>query len=147
MIEIKNILVTTDLSKNATAVEPYAAELARRFKAQIELVHVFDPISFIGSTREQRADDLQKAANAFADREHIGVNTVLLEGHPVTELVRYAKAQKADCLAIATHGWTGLNHMLLGSVAEHLVRTMPCPVFSVRPARIIAFKDDERKRK
>lgn len=140
MIEIKNILVTTDLSKNATAVEPYAAELARRFKAQIEMVHVFDPIHFIASNRERRAEDLKKAANVFADREHIEVNTVLLEGHPVTEIVRYAKAQNATCLAIATHGWTGLNHLLLGSVAEQLVRTIHCPVFSVRPAKIISFK-------
>jgi nucleotide-binding universal stress UspA family protein len=134
MIQMKNILVTTDLSENATAAIPYAAELARRFAGRIELVHVFDPIQLTGTNRDKRAEELQKLASKFAEREHVEISTVMLEGHPVHEIVSYAKAQKADCVVIATHGWTGLHHFLMGSVAERLVRLVNCPVFSVRPA-------------
>lgn len=136
MIEFKNIMVTTDLSENANAAAPYAAEMARRFNGSLELVHVFDPIQLTGSIRTKRADDLKRLAKVLGEQVHLPLNTVLLEGHPVTEIVHYATASKAHCLIIATHGWTGLQHLLMGSVAERLVRLMPCPVLSIRPQHV-----------
>lgn len=133
MVEFKNIMLTTDLSENANAAEPYAVEFARQFDGRIELVHVFDPFQLTGSSREKRAQNLKITANIFQARDHVPINTILLEGQPVSELVNYAKSAKADCLVIATHGWTGLHHLLMGSVAERLVQLMPCPVFTVRP--------------
>ena len=57
----------------------------------------------------------------------------MLEGSPKAEIVRYARAENIDLIVISTHGRTGLAHMLIGSVAETVVRTSPCPVLTVRP--------------
>ena len=157
MIELKNILMTTDLSENANAAAPYATELCRRFKGRIQLIHVFegilyypaepepgsylvDPIGVTASVRNERNKQLGLAAMALTDREHVEVAPILLEGHPATQIVKYAADQKVDCLVVATHGRTGLSHFVFGSIAERLVRMSACPVLSVRPAKITPGK-------
>jgi universal stress protein A len=57
----------------------------------------------------------------------------VVEGSPKAEIVRYARKQDIDLIVLATHGRTGLSHVLMGSVAESIVRTAPCPVLTVRP--------------
>lgn len=157
MIELKNILMTTDLSENANAAAPFAAELARRFSGRIQLIHVFedvlyfpmvpepgsyafDPVGMMDSIRNEKNRQLKVAAKALGDKEHVEVTPVLLEGHPPTKIVKYAADQKADCLVVATHGRTGLSHLIFGSVAERLVRMSACPVLSIRPTKIVPGK-------
>jgi nucleotide-binding universal stress UspA family protein len=57
----------------------------------------------------------------------------VVEGPPKVEIVRYARTQDIDLIGLATHGRSGLAHVLIGSVAENVVRTAPCPVLTVRP--------------
>jgi nucleotide-binding universal stress UspA family protein len=57
----------------------------------------------------------------------------VVEGSPKTEIIQYARKRNIDLIVIATHGRTGLAHVLIGSVAETVVRTAPCPVLTVRP--------------
>lgn len=157
MVDFKKILVTTDLSENANAAVPYAVELARSFKGRIELVFVFedilyfptapepgsyaiDPVQIMESARNERKRQLDQLAKAIGEREKIEVKPVLLEGHPPTQIVKYATEHKFDCLVVATHGRTGLSHFVFGSVAERLVRMAVCPVLSVRPAKIVPAK-------
>lgn len=157
MIQFKNILLTTDLSENANAAAPYAAELARRFQGRIQLLHVvedllyfptapepgsyaIDPVAILESVRCERKKQLEQCAKELSNREHLEVKPVLLDGHPATAIVKFAVDQKVDCLVVATHGRTGLSHFIFGSVAEKLVRMSACPVLSVRPAKITPGK-------
>jgi nucleotide-binding universal stress UspA family protein len=57
----------------------------------------------------------------------------VVEGSPKVEVVRYARSQGIDLIVLATHGRSGLAHVIIGSVAESVVRTAPCPVLTVRP--------------
>jgi universal stress protein A len=57
----------------------------------------------------------------------------VLEGSPIVEIVRYARKQDIDLIVLSTHGRSGLDHVIMGSVAENVVRTAPCPVLTVRP--------------
>src|SRR5437773_1965198 len=121
MIEFKKILVTTDLSENSNAAMPYAAELARRYNGTLELLYVFedilyfptapepgsyaiDPVQIMESARGERNKQLELAAKLFSELEKVKVKPVLLEGHPPSQIVKYATEQKADCLVVATHG-------------------------------------------
>ena len=58
--------------------------------------------------------------------------SALLEGNPASDIVKFAQSQEIDLIVIATHGLTGIKHLLLGSVAEKVVRMAPCPVFTVK---------------
>ena len=60
------------------------------------------------------------------------VTREVLMGHPFVEIIRYAREQDVDCIVLGTHGRSGLSHLLLGSVAERVVRKAPCPVLTVR---------------
>lgn len=150
MIAFKNILLPTDLSANADAAAPYAVELAKRDGGRIQMVHVFEdlvfyplPIAeapvaidvsdFIKGSHADRVKTLGDKAQALAKSSGVDVVPVVLRGHPVHELVRYAKDEKADCIVVATHGRTGAPHLFFGSVAERIVRQSPCPVLSIRP--------------
>src|SRR5438046_2273748 len=105
MIDLKNILLTTDISENANAAAPYAAELARQFKGRIQLVHVFEnflyfPVApelggyavdaerMMEAARIERKKQLEQLAKTLADREHVDVTPVLLDGHPATQIVK-----------------------------------------------------------
>jgi nucleotide-binding universal stress UspA family protein len=71
----------------------------------------------------------ESALEDVSDREH---RVLVTSGHPARRIVEVAADQQADLLVIATHGRTGLRRMLLGSVAEQVIRQAPCPVFTVR---------------
>jgi len=150
MITFKNVLLLTDLSSNADAAAPYAVELARRDGGRIQLVHVFEDLTFytipiseapiavdlsdyIKGTHSDRAKKIGEKAAALAKSSGLAVVPVLLSGHPVNQIVDYAKKEKADAIVVATHGRTGAAHAFFGSVAERVVRQSPCPVLSVRP--------------
>ena len=150
MTTFKNVLLLTDLSSNADAAAPYAVELAKRDGGRVQLVHVFEdlvfysvPISeaplavdlsdYIKGSHADRSKKLGEKAAALAKGSGLPVVPVLLTGHPVNQIVDYAKKENADLIVIATHGRTGAAHAFFGSVAERVVRQSPCPVLTVRP--------------
>jgi|KBSMisStandDraft_5_1062788.scaffolds.fasta_scaffold133277_4 nucleotide-binding universal stress UspA family protein len=147
MARITRILVPTDFSAPADAALDYARDLARQFGASIHLVHVFDdPLTsgaFVGDGAVVMPFELREAAEAYAreqlDSRHVahagtlpGSATALLHGPPAKRLVEQAKEDKADLIVMATHGRTGLGHLLIGSVAERVVRMASCPVLTTR---------------
>lgn len=151
MTAFKSILLTSDLSENADAAAPYALELAHRFGGSISLVHIFedaafyaaaaasegmmvDPSEWITSSLRDREKKLAAIAKKLAEQGGVAVTPVLRQGHAATEIVKAAKELNSDCVVIATHGRTGLSHLVFGSVAERVVRLSPCPVLSVRPS-------------
>lgn len=157
MPDLKKFALTTDFSTNADAAISYAVKLAKAFDGSIVLIHVFDdsfvynstllgggmyasPTKWIETTSARLKKQLEVKAGEIASKERVPVEPVLLQGNVAEEISGYLKEKKMDCLVTATHGRTGLAHVILGSIAERLVRTSPCPVLTVRPAKIVSEK-------
>ena len=147
MIRIARIVVPTDFSPTSDAALDYARGIASEFKASIDLVHVFDdPFTsgaFVGDGTVMMPLDLRESLENWA-REQLaqrhashtntlpGSSTVMLTGAPAKRIVEHARETHADLIVMATHGRTGLGHLLLGSIAERVVRTATCPVLTWR---------------
>jgi nucleotide-binding universal stress UspA family protein len=143
----QNILVTTDFSPAASAGLRKAAELARSVGAKVTVGHVFDPSPLApyatrgsSSAQLELGQDVEKAIHeALAEvvREHFeGVEqaktAVIISANAADGICHYAAKEGVDLIVVSTHGRTGLAHLLIGSVAERIVRQAPCPVLTVR---------------
>jgi nucleotide-binding universal stress UspA family protein len=138
MSMVRNILVPTDFSETSNGALGYALGLARAFGAQLYLLHVpggtgenfeanFPVGRFEGAPREWMSGFLNPGEIARLAPEY-----AVRIGVPAEEIVRYADARNIDLIVMGTHGRTGVAHLLMGSVAERVVRTAPCPVLTVR---------------
>lgn len=140
MTAITRILVPTDFSETSDAALDYAKELAATLGASIHLVHVFeDPYrvaAFAPEVYGGVSPGLREAAIARAERElraRVPESFDLLTGPTAQAIVDCAAERGADLIVMGTHGRTALAHLVLGSVAEHVVRTARCPVLTIRP--------------
>jgi nucleotide-binding universal stress UspA family protein len=142
MIELKRILLPTDFSECSERARSYACELAKRFAAELHLLHVVAPVSLPGYVGPVPEELLHPEEGARAQLEEWndpafeqiqGVVRAITTGTPFVEIVRYARDREVDLIVMGTHGWSGLTHMLLGSVTEKVVRKASCPVLTVRP--------------
>jgi nucleotide-binding universal stress UspA family protein len=156
MIVLKTILVATDFSEPSDAALAYGRELARTFRAQLVVVHVAENLVTFGGADGFVAlePDLQRDLAAAAKRrlaalisaedvEQLSARTVLLTSNTTAaSITDYAKEANVDLIVIGTHGRGGIAHLLMGSVAERVVRTAPCPVLTVRhPEREFVLPD------
>jgi universal stress protein A len=140
----KRILCPTDFSPPAEAAVHAAADLARDSGAELTLVHVYQwPIpplpevqivrpELLQDTLSALEQDLAAARAAALEKGAPRVDTLLLEGSAWHRIVDAARERGADLVIVGTHGRTGLRHVLLGSVAEKVVRHAPCSVLVVR---------------
>lgn len=146
-LHLKRILVPTDLSAPSARALAYAAAFARQFNAELTVLHVYDQIvsapahaspmetyqlvtSIHESLRWEIEQFIKKTLPSSEDAPAYRLEIV--DGAPVDEVVNVAGREKFDLIVIATHGRTGLKHILMGSVAEKIVRHAPCPVLVVR---------------
>ncbi|HEY2154786.1 MAG TPA: universal stress protein [Isosphaeraceae bacterium] len=153
MLEFRSILAPTDFSEHASKALRYAAALAERFGATLHLLHVLPEVVPMAPDLVAGAPDLVIATalppEYYRDTEAeslealgrvldpswgavASVERAVRLGDPVEEIIDYAAEQRIDLIVIATHGRTGLGHVLLGSVAEQIVRHSPCPVLTIR---------------
>jgi universal stress protein A len=145
MIAIKRILVPTDFSETAGVALDYARVLASAFAAKLDVIHVLeDPlpgwkppghvaaIPEIRTGMEQDARLQMDRVLSDADRARFRAELTTLWGKPFVEIIRYAKEHGCDLIVMGTHGRGPLAHMVMGSVAERVVRHAPCPVLTVR---------------
>jgi universal stress protein A len=146
VIEIRSILAPTDFSAHSEKAMRYACGLAERVGAELHLLHILSEILPAGpdpllmpvmppeyyEENEQRARETLSRLLDPAWGSPRSVVTTVRWGSPVESIVNYADEQKIDLIVIATHGRTGLSHVLLGSVAERIVREAPCPVLTIR---------------
>jgi nucleotide-binding universal stress UspA family protein len=137
MLPVQRILHPTDYSDCSRAAFATAAGLARSLGAELVVVHVMPPVEVIplhaGALAYPHGDRNQ--ARAMLERiidPSITVRHVLTEGNPTDEILKIAMSESADLIVMGTHGWTGLNRFLIGSVAEHVLRKAPCPVLTVK---------------
>jgi nucleotide-binding universal stress UspA family protein len=149
MISLKTVLVPTDFSEASGSALTYGKAMAGAFGASLHLVHVMEDLMahawaaevYVASMPQLRdeieKESRQRLATVFTDEERrqYRVVTALLAGNPFLEIIRYAKAHDVDLIVMGTHGRGAIAHMLLGSVAEKVVRKSPCPVLTVREAQ------------
>jgi nucleotide-binding universal stress UspA family protein len=123
--------------------------MAEAFGASLRVVHVMEDLlahawaaEVYVSSMPQLRDEIEKESRqrlgallTDAERERLRAETALLAGNPFLEIIRYAKAHDVDLIVMGTHGRGPIAHMLLGSVAEKVVRKSPCPVLTVREAQ------------
>ncbi len=151
MILLRKILVTTDLSDFSLAAFEYASTASIFFNAEIFLLYVYgnrEPRGHTHYTEEEALKALKEFAQSSVS-SGLDVHTVVRCGAPAEEIIRYAQQEGADLIVIATHGRTGLRHMMMGSVAEKIVRLSSIPVLSVKPGpfrdRILKDEDIENE--
>jgi nucleotide-binding universal stress UspA family protein len=146
MLTIKRILVPTDFSECSEHALKYGREMASTFGATLHLLHVVqDPYTQpwaaeafpapLGDLLQQWQEQAHARLKALLpEGERSGAMIAVQVGSPFQEICRYAEEQDIDMIVIGTHGRGPLGHMLLGSVAEKVVRRAPCPVLTVRHA-------------
>jgi len=140
MFEIKTILVPTDFSAASDLALRYGHELAKAFQAHLTVLHVTDdPVLFAPTTSDEyRARKISESNARLAEniRQVLGtgeeVEMVSTCNSAATEIVDFAKKRQMDMLVMGSHGRSAMASMLLGNVAEHVVRHSPCPVVTVR---------------
>jgi universal stress protein A len=146
MIQLARILLPTDFSEFSSEATKYACALAEQFDAELHLLHVLEihqsttPDFAMGLALPSRTKESRKAAEKALENvldskwaEGRKVVKAILEGTPFLEIIRCAKEHGIDLIVMGTHGRSGLVHVLIGSVAEKVVRKAPCPVLTVRP--------------
>ena len=147
MLALKNILVATDFSEASDAALTYGRTMARTFGATLHVLHVADNVylrAFGAEAYVPAVPDLQTEVNEAARKQ---LDELLIDSDgsgPVTRKVLrtsnapaavitdYAASERIDLIVVGTHGRGGVAHLLMGSVAERVVRTAPCPVLTVR---------------
>jgi universal stress protein A len=142
---IKRILFPVDFSSFSEEALAYAQPIAKAFNARIDVVYAdetnygeiaaFGPID-VGLLRGQYSDESNKRIKELAQslrKSGFKSSGTLRAGRAHYVITEVAKEQKTDLIVIATHGHSGLEHLLMGSTAENVVRHATCPVLSVRP--------------
>ena len=143
MILLNHVLVATDFGEASDAALSYGRALARTFGATLHLLHVTenvylkavgtDTYSVVFPELQRDVDD--EARGKLKDRIDQDTPTemaLLTSNAPAASIVDYAKTHQIDLIVVGTHGRGAVAHLLMGSVAEKVVRTAPCPVLTVR---------------
>ena len=153
--EIKKILVPIDFSDYSKNSLKYSVNFAKSFNASLILVYVVEPVIYppdfsmgqiaipaAGLEMDKRAkEEMDKLAEKEIPSE-VKVQKIVKTGKPFIEIIETAVEEDADLIIIATHGHTGVEHILFGSTAEKVVRKAPCPVLTLRePAKGFRFKE------
>jgi nucleotide-binding universal stress UspA family protein len=144
------ILSATDFSEDSNLALSYAEELARRFTAEVILLHVdqalppvmispdMGPVMDVGAMT-RIAEDQRMAAQKELDKlvnrmreAGLKARSLLKVGSPFLEIIHAAQGDNADLIVMGTHGRTGIAHVLMGSVAERVVQKAHCPVLTIR---------------
>jgi nucleotide-binding universal stress UspA family protein len=133
------ILVPTDFSAASEAALAYGRELANQFDAALHLLHIAENPFLRVVVSDRRL--LEEAAVRWLqdrltddDRRRGAIAIVEQSDEPASEILRYAKSAHIDLIVMATHGRSGLARVVLGSVAEKVVRAAPCPVLTIHSA-------------
>lgn len=137
MIELKNVLVAIDFDDASMTALTYGRTLARTFGARLHVLHVLENLFLRAVANDPRhiesgiARRLQDTFTA-EDADIAAVPVVRKSDSPADEIASYARSEGIDLIVMGTHGRPGVAHLLMGSVAEKVVRTAPCPVLTVR---------------
>jgi nucleotide-binding universal stress UspA family protein len=140
---LREILAPTDFSDESRAGVACAVNLAEKFGAAVALLHVIEPLPVTGGmegfpllpTRPELIRQARIQLQRIADQESkkgSRLTTIVRTAKPFHGIITAAAEHRTDLIVMATHGYSGVNHVLLGSTAERVVRHAPCPVLTVR---------------
>jgi nucleotide-binding universal stress UspA family protein len=145
-MDIRHILVPTDFSESSKRALDYAMGVAQALGAKLTLLHVVELPSYVtdGHTPVHVSAALRDDLQEHAQRElaklpleasvgPVEIARRVVVGVPHQQILETAVAEQVDWIVMATHGRTGLSHLVMGSVAERVLRTAPCPVLTTRP--------------
>lgn len=149
MANFTNILVPTDFSDNSLQALKFAHSLAKSSDAVLHVIHIVEPIlntekywprgdkEGFEKTRELNAEeDLRRFINRISS-QGVGIVEVLKPGKPHEQILRYSHKNNIDLIVIASHGWTGLPHMITGNVTNKIFRYSEIPVVCVKSHNLI----------
>ncbi len=157
--KINKVVVPIDFSDYSKSSLKYAVNFAKYFNASLILVYVVEPIIYPpdfsmgqiaiptpGLEMDKRAEE---ELTKLAEKEipsGLSVKKIIKTGKPFVEIIETAAEEDADLIIIATHGHTGVEHILFGSTAEKVVRKASCPVLTLRePAKGFKIKEEIKK--
>ncbi len=152
MFPVKMILCPIDFSEPSDEALKIGVELAKRFKAALDVIHVIPPVPEytpfpdppVASSdaepmhQQEMAVDTEKALIKLVEKrvpKQITTFATVLTGEAAEEIVNFAIRERIDLIIMATHGLTGWRHYVIGSVTEKVVRLSPCPVLAIREPR------------
>lgn len=145
MVQMKKILVPVDFSDYSKHALKYAIEFAKHFNAELILISVIEPMIYpadfsmgqvaIPATDQNLSERVEEELKNLDEKEIAGKvksKRIIKSGKPFFEINETAREEDVDLVIIATHGHTGVEHLLFGSTAEKVVRKAPCPVLTLR---------------
>ncbi len=148
MITYKNILFCTDFSNNAQAALPHAIDLAKKYGSALHVLHVYQEAGHIAEfelSSDTKSDyirvahlmgkEMEKRLNTLCEeitKELGSCQHKMVRGKAYIEIIRYAKESNIDLIVMASHGLSGLEHVLFGSTAERVLRESPCNVLIIK---------------
>ena len=148
MIKLNRVLIPTDFSNFSAPAMQYGMAIAARFDAEVHLLHIVpDPAMLVPEAAAFSVESMQAQSDDLKDQAMLALKKLPEDGwsdsKPVVrevrigaafiEIIEYARELDIDLIVIGTHGRSGLMHVLMGSVAERIVRKAPCPVLTVKP--------------
>jgi nucleotide-binding universal stress UspA family protein len=154
-LEIKKILVPIDFSDYSKNSLKYAVNFANQFNSEITLIYVVEPVIYppdfsmgqiaipsVNAEWDLKAKEELEKLGKQEIPESIKVSIKIRTGKPFLEIIDTAAEENVDLIIIATHGHSGVEHILFGSTAEKVVRKSPCPVLTLRePIKGFMFKE------
>ncbi len=145
MDPIKKILVPIDFSDYSKRALRYAIDFSKHFNSELILVSVIEPMIYpadfsmgqvaIPATDQNLTERIENELKSLEENEignQVKSKRIIKSGKPFYEIVETAREEDVDLIIIATHGHTGVEHLLFGSTAEKVVRKAPCPVLTLR---------------
>lgn len=142
---IKKILVPVDFSEYSKEALKYAVQFARQFNAKLYIIYVIEPViypadfsmgqvaipSLENDIKKRAEEEMDSLIKSFVDPS-LETDIIIKTGKPFVEIIETARETDTDLIIMATHGHTGVEHLLFGSTAEKVVRKAPCPVLTMR---------------
>ncbi|MBS1820008.1 MAG: universal stress protein [Acidobacteria bacterium] len=138
MINLKNVLVAVNFDETSNVALRYARSLARNFGARLHVLHVMENLFLRPMANDPRAIEAgttRRLLDTLTEEDRTVLHAVPVirkSDAPAEEIVKYAQAEQIDLIVMGTHGRPGVAHLLMGSVAEKVVRTAPCPVLTLK---------------
>ena len=144
-MEIRKILLPTDFTEGALAALPFAADLAKSYKAKLYLLHIIYDMSVstglhvphvsFDALYEEMEKGAKKELEKFGCEKMEGIKDIecsVIRGVPYEEILKFASDKGVDLIVMGTHGRSGIDRVIFGSTAEKVVRNAECPVLTVR---------------
>jgi len=141
----KKILCPVDFSEFTKDVIAYAADISKQYGAELHVLHVIPNLTYftpyesfltpenLVAIEKNIQDEVDRDFGKILKNVDIDVKKAVRTGVAFVEIIDYAKAEGIDLIVMGTHGRSGIEHILIGNVAEKVVRKSPCPVMTIRP--------------